>query len=122
MTVQGDATINGKGVLSNDMQVGKNLNLKRFFRSYTLSYSSTAGEKSKNMGAWDTCFLSSVTIGGIDDGSSNVASCQITVPEGLQAARPTWTLRIKSGDDKVDSVACTATCLSFTTTATGAAP
>lgn len=120
LTVQGSMSVAGSGTVANDLEVGRNTNLKRFIETYTLITSSQQSTKTKPMGAWDLCFLSEVTMAGIDDKSSSSASCVINVSQGYQATRPNWTLQSVSGNSNVDNVACSSTCISFTTTRTGA--
>lgn len=121
-SVQGTVTIEGNVSTANDVDVGGDATLNRFIRSYTLSYSNTAGQKVKSMGNWDFCSLSTMTIGGLGDEPSDVVQCDVANPGGYHSDRPGWALEIYSGSSKVRSIVCTATCMSFTTYATGAAP
>jgi hypothetical protein len=71
------------------------------------------------MGTWDICYLSNMYLAGMDDSSSDSAQCKVNPVTGLQVGRPSWTMNVVTGSDKIDKLQCTATCFSFSKTATG---
>ncbi len=110
-------------VANGNLTVHKSATFMKAYSRYSETiYNGNPNFKLKSMGQWDFCALATVDFTGLDNGSSDNASCHLIYDYiDPTISRPYWKLEA-SAATTTNIVTCSAICMSFSATVTGQPP